>query len=650
MDGHPDPDQFVKELITEDSALTGYLVEEVLKGASPEVREVLLSTSILEHVNAEAASELTGNEQAGAILPAVARANAFVQPTGCGWYRYHTLFAEVLRLKLRRECPDRVAALHRRAARWYERNGMLTAAVQHATRADDWQLAASMVVDALAISEIIEPRDIPSLAGEFRRMPRGEAWAGPQPYLVAAAVELAAGRHDSSAAALDAGEGMLAPLPADEQAACRLAAAVIRLAASRRTGDLVAAAAAVSDAEALVSRMPEDKLAQHPEVRARVLADRGAVELWPGHLDEAARFLDAGVAAATGPGGEHERAACLGQLALVEALRGQLRHAAQLADQAAALAADEQRPPQHPGPAALAALAWVHLERDELREAGRLLKQLDAALSVSPDKLIGAVACLIAACGGLAEGHGEAAAQMVARARSGWSIPAWLDQRLSLVESRAYVAAGDISAAAAAAERAGGDSSPEAAAALAHAWLAAGDGKNARLMLASALAARSGEPERVRVQACLADARLSYYGGDRARGRRSLAHALRLAEREQLRLPFVLEQGWLRPVLRRDPELSGIHRRLFASAQRHDRPPAPSGLSPDATVLVVEPLTEREREVLRHVAGMLNTAEIASEMYISINTVKAHLKSSYRKLAATHRGEAVRRARQLELI
>ena len=222
--------------------------------------------------------------------------------------------------------------------------------------------------------------------------------------------------------------------------------------------------------------------------------------------------------------------------------------------------------------------------------------------------------------------------------------------RLPTNSTRAYVAAGDTSAAAAAAERAGGSSSPEAAAALAHAWPAAGDGKNARLMLASALAARSGEPERVRVQAGLADARLSYYGGDRVRGRQSLAHALRLAEREQLRLPFVLEQDWIGPVLRCDPELSGIHRRLFPSAQLHDRPPAPSGLSPEATVLVVEPLTEREREVLRHVAGMLNTAEIASEMYISINTVKAHLKSSYRKLAATHRGEAVRRARQLELI
>ena len=176
MDTHPDPDQFVTELITEDSALTGYLVEEVLNTAPPEVREVLLATSILERVSAEAASELTGDEQAGRILPAVAHTNAFVQPVGCGWYRYHTLFAEVLRLKLRREHPDRIATLHRRAARWYERNGPLTDAVRHAAQAGDWQLAAGMVIDGLAISEIIEPRGGQSLAGEFAGMPHSDAW------------------------------------------------------------------------------------------------------------------------------------------------------------------------------------------------------------------------------------------------------------------------------------------------------------------------------------------------------------------------------------------------------------------------------------------------------------------------------------------
>ena len=650
LGAHPRPGQFVTELITDDSALTGYLVDEVLSAVPPEVRDLLLSTSILERVNAEIASELTGTEQAGRLLASVARANAFVQPAGCGWYRYHTLFAEVLRLKLRREHPDRVAVLHRRAARWYERNGPLTDAVRHATQAGDWQLAASLVVDGLAISEIIEPRDGQSLAREFAHMPNGGAWTRPQPYLAAAAAALAAGRGEPAAAALDAAEDMLESLPADHEAAARLAAATIRLAAARRTGDLSAAETAVSQAEALISRMP-DELARRRHLRARVLSSRGAVALWSGQLDEAARVLDSGVAAAAASGGEHEQAGCLGQLALVEALRGRLRRAAKLAGQATAALAGEQRPPApHPDPPALAALAWVHLERGELREARSRLRQLDAALAASPDKLIGAVGCLEAACGGLAEGHGEAAAQMITRARSGWAVPAWLDQRLTLLQARAYAAAGDIGAAVAAAEHAGRDSSPEAAVALAHAWLAAGNDNNARRALAPALSACSGEPDRVRMQAALAEARLSYDSGDGARGRRSLACALRLAEREQLKLPFVIEAGWIGPVLRRDPELARIHQHLFASVPCHDQPRAAPGASVKDTVLAVEPLTEREREVLRHVSGMLNTAEVASEMYISINTVKAHLKSIYRKLAATHRGEAVRRARQLELI
>ena len=115
----------------------------------------------------------------------------------------------MLRLKLRREYPDRVAVLHRRAARWYERNGQLTDAVRHAARAGDWQLAASMVIDELAIGQIIEPRDGQSLAEEFAGMPPGQAWTEPQPYLVSAALALSAGRHESCAAALDAAEGLL---------------------------------------------------------------------------------------------------------------------------------------------------------------------------------------------------------------------------------------------------------------------------------------------------------------------------------------------------------------------------------------------------------------------------------------------------------
>ena len=285
-----------------------------------------------------------------------------------------------------------------------------------------------------------------------------------------------------------------------------------------------------------------------------------------------------------------------------------------------------------------------------MREARSRLEQVDAALGVTPDKLIGAVAWLAAAYCSLAEGRAAAAAQNVARARSGWSVPAWLDQRLSLAESRAYAAAGDIRAALAAAGRVGRGTSPEATVALAHAWAASGDAENARRVLGPALAADSGTPDRVRLQAWLVDARLSYTSGDPARGRRSLTSALRLAEPEQVRLPFALERGWIEPVLRRDPALARSHRSLFSRAVRHDQLPAPPGAPGPAATLVVEPLTAREREVLRHPSGLLKTAEIASELHISIHTAKTHLKNINRKLATTHRGEAVRRARQLELI
>jgi LuxR family transcriptional regulator, maltose regulon positive regulatory protein len=644
---HPDPVQFVKELMAEDSPLICYLVDEVLNVQPPQVREVLLSTSILEHVSADAAVELTGDEQAAGILASLARTNAFVQPIGSGWYRYHTLFAEMLRLKLRYEHPHRVTVLLQRAARWYQRKGMLADAVQQAARAGDWPLAAAVVIDELAVGQLVEPPDGQRLAAEFAGMPSGRAWTESAPYLVSAAIALAAGQHEPCALALDAADYLLDLLPTEQETAGRLSAAVVRLSASLRTGELISAASAVGRAEAMLARIPRGKLAGHPEIGRRVLGGRAAVELWSGHLDEAARVLEAGLSAEATSGPAAERAGWTGQLALVEALRGQLAHAEELASQAA-VTGEHDRPGQLPDAVPFAALALVHLERNDLHEARRFLKQADAALGENPDRLIGAVAYLVAAGGALAEGRPAVAAQIVIRARSGWPVPAWLDQQLSLIESRAWSAAGDVRAALAAAERAG--ASLAAQAALAHAWAVAGEGDSAAQVLAPVLAAHSQLPEPVRLQAWLTDARLRYASGDGVRGRRILASALRLAERERLRLPFVLERDWLGPVLLRDRELVDAHRRLLAPILGHEQLPAPVTPRAPAPVLLVEPLTERELEVLTHVSGMLNTAEVASEMYISVNTVKTHLRNIYRKLSAEHRNEAVRRARQLQLI
>jgi LuxR family transcriptional regulator, maltose regulon positive regulatory protein len=644
LGAHPDPGQFIKELLTEDSALICYLVDEVLNVQPPEVREVLLSTSILEHVSADGAVELTGDEHAAGILASLAHTNAFVQLLAPGWYRYHTLFAEMLRLKLRLEHPERVAVLHQRAARWHQRDGRLADAVRHAARGADWPLAAAIVVDELAIGELAERGAGHPLAAEFTAMPADRAWAEPAPYLVAAALALAAGRREAATAALDAADGLLDRLPADREAAGRLATAVVRLTASLREGDLTRAAAAAGSARRMLARVPEGKLARHPEVGRIVLSGRASVALWSGRQEEAARLLGTGLGTGDTQGQEREEPGQAGYLALVEALRGRLSRAVTLAGRAT-LGTGEDQCPDAP---ALVALAFVHLQRNELREARGFLKQADAALGRCPDKLLSTAAYLIAAGGALAEGRAATAADIVARARSGGSLPAWLDQQLSIVESRAWTAAGDLRAALAAAERAG--SSPEAAVTRAQAQAAAGNCDDIPRLLAPMLAADSQLPNPARLQALLLDARLSYAADDPARGRRSLESALRIAEREQLGLPLAMERGWLGPVLRRDPELADAHRTLLTLALGHQQLPAPVTAGDQAPVLVVEPLTERELEVLVHVSDMLNTAEVADEMYISVNTVKTHLRNIYRKLATSHRNEAVRRARQLELI
>jgi LuxR family transcriptional regulator, maltose regulon positive regulatory protein len=652
LHGHPDPEQFVKELDAEESAVTSYLVDEVLNAQPAAHRELLLRTSILDTVSADIASELADVEPSTAGLPDLARANAFVRPVGHGWYRYHSLLTAVLRLKLRREYPGLAPELHRRAALWYLRNGSLSEAVRHAGESGDWLFAARIAVDELAIGRLIEPRGNRSLAEEFRRMPQDLTWTQPQPLLVAAAIELSGTEGVPSGAGLDAAEGILERLPADDEIPSRLAAALIRLAVSRRVVDLDAATAAAVRAEALLQAIPESHVARHPEIRAQVLSGRGVVELWAGHLDEAAAILSS-AATAVSPAidGTYAQADCLGYLALVEALRGRLSHAAELADEAVGAAENSSDGLAEPTiPAANVALAYVHLERNELRQAHGQLRLADGALRIAPDNLVGAIACQVAARCQLAEGVTRAALEMVSRARQGWSLPRWLERRLTLIQSRAYAAAGDVQSAVDLAERAEPRSALDAAVTLAHARLAAADYQGAWRALAAG-AASPGEPaERVRLEGWLIDARLSYGGGDGVRGRRSLEQALRLGRPEQLRLAFAMERAWIRPVLRRDPELAHAYQGLLGTGLTTNGWLPIRSDTGQAAPVIVEQLSEREREVLRHLSRMLSTAEIATEMYISVNTVKTHLRSIYRKLSAAHRGEAVRRAKQLELI
>ena len=216
------------------------------------------------------------------MLPELARTNAFVRAVGPGVYRYHPLFGSVLRLKLRRESPGQVPALHRRAAQWYWRRGSLGEAVRHAADSGDWQLAARMVVDDLAIGQLIDPRGAQPLTDEFRRLPPAPPGAGPEVLLVAAAMELGTVAGHPEGTALAAAEAILEHRPAGEDIPARLAAALVRAAVSRRTGDWASAAGAAARAQQLLQDIPGPLLDRHPGVRIEVLSARGRADLWAG--------------------------------------------------------------------------------------------------------------------------------------------------------------------------------------------------------------------------------------------------------------------------------------------------------------------------------------------------------------------------------
>jgi LuxR family maltose regulon positive regulatory protein len=426
-------------------------------------------------------------------------------------------------------------------------------------------------------------------------------------------------------------------------------------------GSLAALDDATATAERLLDKIPQAVLAGHQHAVAQVLSGRGAVELWSGNpgiaaglFGRAVRLLEDVIQGLeTGrpelQARRSELATCRGYLALTEALRGRLNSAEEIAGSETALPNDGRA--GQLDPASALTLAFVSLEHGELSTSRARLKAAGTALDAHPDGLASAVGSLIAARGSLAEGRTGTALETIERARCGRPLPPLLDLVLALTELQAHAAAGDGQAALDAARRVGSQSTLEARIALSRAWLAAGDAAEARRTLAAALETSADEEsERVRLEAWLTDALLSFRNGDEARGRRSLKQALQLGEAEKRRLPFTMERSWLRPVLMRHPELASAHRQLLGPGLAPVAVPAQRNAPDDAAPVIVEQLSSRERDVLRHVAEMLDTADIATEMYISVHTVKTHLKSIFRKLGVSDRREAVRRARQLNLL
>ena len=658
---HPDPGRFVAEFAGDDHAVAGYLVEEVLARQAPDMQEFLLRTCIADRLCGGLADALTGRSDGGRMLAVLARDQAFTTGLGPGraWYRHHPLFAELLRAELRHRWPEDVPDLHRRAAGWHAANGMVEEAVDHALAAGDPDGAARLLsAHGLAIPLRGRAETLGRLLG---RLPVGTVRADRQLAVVAGAGRLVLGELEEADAWL-------------ELAGAEEAASLAGLLRARLRGY---ADGAVSAGRRLLAtpRGGDREESAEAERRALVLSIVGAAELWSARLDDAAAHLGECRALADQGGLDHLAVDATGHLALLEAVRGRLGRAERLGREAAGVAGRRGWSAGAPAACAELALAWVAWCRDDPDGAAGSLERARRAARAGRDRPV-ELAVALAAARMAAGGSHQEAADGLARLRAalaeaaGWRPPRLLADAVRPAEARLLLAAGDQAAAAGVlgVGEAGaiglvsggeaGERRPEEAVVLARLLLARGDPAGAAGMLAplhvgQAPSAWPGTP----IEAWLLDAVAHRRLADHAAAAGSLERALALAAAEGCPRVFVEGGAPVRALLA-DHLHRGTAQRALAGALLEgllsrttgSAAPVGGGSAPPRLPVLVESLSEREHVVLRYLPSMLSAGEIAAELYVSVNTVKTHIKSIYRKLDANRRWDAVRRARQLNLL
>ncbi|GAA1038952.1 LuxR family transcriptional regulator [Virgisporangium ochraceum] len=646
--GRADADAVVDRITGEEATIAEYFTVEVLRTLPDEVRRFLLDTSILDTFTPDLAQALTGRADAADILAELERENAFVGPAG-GYataYRYHRLFAELLRARLTRTEPDRIAPLHRRAAQWFAEHGGVVDAVTHAIQADDWRTAAATVVAHHAVGTLLVEGRAGLLGALLDNMPPG--LDSPEAAIAYAALAVSDGQTDACAAHLSRAEDMIVAQGFPTTGPLALAASVVevRLADARRDPARVMEHAAV--AEALLAATPADTAGWHAGLRTLVLAAKGNAQSWVGDLDAAVPTLFAAVASA-GADFEGPKIACLQHLALIRMYQGRLSDADRLAHQAIDLA-DRCGLAAHRRPVAAAVtLAWVAVERYDIESAGHHFRVADprngGADGLAP------VAYALAKSRRL-QSRGELRGAMQALRDldevDGPPPPPWLQREATLARARLHILMGHPDDGLAMIRALPAPDEPDAAVVRAAAMLARGEAAGAALAVGPVTEAK-GVRTPVAVDAWLLLATVAVHTGDLGRSRVALRTALRLAAPEGHRRAVYQVWAQLRRGLRDDPELAEPYRALTGDPASAAPARARSAADPNQLV-IVEPLSKREMEVLGGMAAMLPTEEIAASMYVSVNTVKTHVRSILRKLCASRRNEAVRRARALGLI
>jgi len=670
MQGRDDVAGFIAGFAGDDRYIVDYLVGEVLQRQPGDVRNFLLDTSILSRLTGSLCDAVTGGDDGRAMLEALERGNLFLVPLDDRrlWYRYHHLFADVLRARLLDEQRDRVLELHRRASDWYARNGDQPAAIGHALDGEDFERAADLIEMAARPAfrdrqEATFRRWLEALPEELFRVRPVLAIAVVAAHMARGDIEGVEARLQGIEHCLEAAGGPPGPdvtatsmVVIDQELFRRLPnqIAVYRAGVALLRGD---PAGTIPHARRALELATEDDHLGHGSAAALL-----ALAHWTqGDLEAAHRRYTEALPSLRKAG--HLSDALGLSLALTDILiaQGRLGEAMGTYRRGLNLAAEQ-------APRVLRGVADMHVGMSELFRERNDLDAAQQHLQISTDlgeqaglpqnayRSRVALARIWQAQGDLAGADGLLDA--AERVYTGDYSP---DVRpVAALRARVHVAQGKMADAIAWARERNLSATDTlsylhefehitlARVLLAQHTTPGADSqrdKATRLLERVLAAAKDGHRTGSVIEILALQALDHHAQGDMLAALAALEQALTLAEPEGYVRVFIDEGAPMTTLLRGVAEHGRgreYARHLLAADRAKARPaPAQPGL--------VEPLSERELHVLRLLRTELSGPDIARELTVSLNTIRTHTKSIYAKLSVNNRRAAVRRADELDL-
>ena len=647
-------DRALSDLSGHQRNVADYFVEEVLAHVSPELSEFLLGTCVARRICADLANHLTGRTDGQAMLEQLERENLFIVALDDrrSWYRYHHLFGNLLLHRLRVDGPERSGQLHRRAADWFARQGDLLESARHLADAAAWAELARFMIRAAGAKMLGMERH--ALVELLRRLPMDLVRQDPE--LATAAAIAAYAEYDAPAvrAHVSRARELLGRLAPADAAVTDAVHETLETVAAWMEGDADGQIAHATAALAKLGRLSPADVPALAAYRSGTTLVLGMGTLWTGRLDEAEALLTGTLRAVTEARALTPLLAVHlhGHLAVLRTFQGALHKADE--ETRTTLATAKQSGWLFLPQSAMAFLAesLVAMLRGDHAACAVAVERGLACIGDLEDRFPATGLTLVRVRLEATTGDADAAFRILAELRrrtSDWKMPWFLERWCELIELEAALASDDADLRHTTVARLGGDwgsERPEAHRLVLLARAALMDGNAPRCLELAERVTTTARADRVPTTDAWLLAALAH---DRMRrdteASAALHRALELAAPEGIARPFLLAGERVRGMLARHLQISG-ERQEFVKMLL-DRLGAAGETEPPN---LLEPLTDRERSVLLLLPTMMTNNEIGDELFLSVNTVKVHLKSLYRKLDARTRREAVLRARDLGLL